>query len=139
MRKKKPLLPPQKRDSYWALKLPEPKINPFPKFWHPSPFPLWMESNRSWLNSLAFGVPSQNGKKAKNSFSPWPLYPPPFSRIQFLKIQNQNQIVVFASNNPKRFRKQYRGRIKEIFYRGNHICFGRNALQALEPGSHLDK
>ena len=45
--KKKPLLQPQKRDSYWALKLPEPKINPFPKFWHPSPFPLWMESNRS--------------------------------------------------------------------------------------------
>nr|QEG98408.1 ribosomal protein L16 [Burmannia itoana] len=37
--------------------------------------------------------------------------------------------------NPKktRFRKQHRGRMKGISYRGNHICFGRYALQALEP------
>nr|YP_009764777.1 ribosomal protein L16 [Acrocarpus fraxinifolius]QIS95054.1 ribosomal protein L16 [Acrocarpus fraxinifolius] len=37
--------------------------------------------------------------------------------------------------SPKRtrFRKQHRGRMKGICYRGNHICFGRYALQALEP------
>ncbi|KAK8309675.1 hypothetical protein V6Z11_D02G138400, partial [Gossypium hirsutum] len=32
-----------------------------------------------------------------------------------------------------RFRKQHRGRMKGISYRGNRICFGRYALQALEP------
>nr|YP_009584503.1 ribosomal protein L16 [Balsamocarpon brevifolium]QBL56581.1 ribosomal protein L16 [Balsamocarpon brevifolium] len=38
-------------------------------------------------------------------------------------------------SNPKRtrFRKQHRGRMKGISSRGNHICFGRYALQALEP------
>nr|AQV11130.1 ribosomal protein L16 [Tillandsia usneoides]UFJ44392.1 ribosomal protein L16 [Tillandsia usneoides] len=38
-------------------------------------------------------------------------------------------------SNPKRtrFRKQHRGRMKGISCRGNHICFGRYALQALEP------
>nr|YP_009826579.1 ribosomal protein L16 [Bulbophyllum exaltatum]YP_009826951.1 ribosomal protein L16 [Bulbophyllum weddellii]YP_010403266.1 50S ribosomal protein L16 [Bulbophyllum ningboense]QWC54646.1 50S ribosomal protein L16 [Bulbophyllum pingnanense]BCZ49932.1 50S ribosomal protein L16 [Bulbophyllum forrestii]QIQ47820.1 ribosomal protein L16 [Bulbophyllum exaltatum]QIQ48192.1 ribosomal protein L16 [Bulbophyllum weddellii]UQW82957.1 50S ribosomal protein L16 [Bulbophyllum ningboense] len=37
--------------------------------------------------------------------------------------------------SPKRtrFRKQHRGRMKGISCRGNHICFGRYALQALEP------
>ncbi|YP_004769983.1 ribosomal protein L16 (chloroplast) [Wolffia australiana] len=37
--------------------------------------------------------------------------------------------------NPKRtrFRKQHRGRMKGTSYRGNHISFGRYALQALEP------
>nr|UDZ60882.1 50S ribosomal protein L16 [Albidella nymphaeifolia] len=37
--------------------------------------------------------------------------------------------------SPKRtrFRKQHRGRMKGISYRGNHVCFGRYALQALEP------
>nr|YP_010411762.1 ribosomal protein L16 [Lophophora diffusa]URP30856.1 ribosomal protein L16 [Lophophora diffusa] len=37
--------------------------------------------------------------------------------------------------NPKRtrFRKQHRGRMKGLSYRGNLICFGRYALQALEP------
>nr|YP_010260551.1 ribosomal protein L16 [Corybas diemenicus]UIX55524.1 ribosomal protein L16 [Corybas diemenicus] len=37
--------------------------------------------------------------------------------------------------NPKRirFRKQHRGRMKGISCRGKHICFGRYALQALEP------
>nr|YP_009729854.1 ribosomal protein L16 [Caldesia grandis] len=37
--------------------------------------------------------------------------------------------------NPKktRFRKQHRGRMKGISYRGNRVCFGRYALQALEP------
>nr|YP_010483591.1 ribosomal protein L16 [Piper boehmeriifolium]UVV35701.1 ribosomal protein L16 [Piper boehmeriifolium] len=36
--------------------------------------------------------------------------------------------------SPKRarFRKQHRGRMKGISYRGNRICFGRYALQALE-------
>nr|YP_010158546.1 50S ribosomal protein L16 [Xylia xylocarpa]QRG30685.1 50S ribosomal protein L16 [Xylia xylocarpa] len=32
-----------------------------------------------------------------------------------------------------RFRNQHRGRMKGISSRGNHICFGRYALQALEP------
>nr|YP_010361700.1 ribosomal protein L16 [Triadenum breviflorum]UNQ87260.1 ribosomal protein L16 [Triadenum breviflorum] len=32
-----------------------------------------------------------------------------------------------------RFRKQHRGRMKGISYQGNHICFGKYALQALEP------
>nr|YP_778527.1 ribosomal protein L16 [Jasminum nudiflorum]Q06R94.1 RecName: Full=Large ribosomal subunit protein uL16c; AltName: Full=50S ribosomal protein L16, chloroplastic [Jasminum nudiflorum]ABG74664.1 ribosomal protein L16 [Jasminum nudiflorum] len=32
-----------------------------------------------------------------------------------------------------RFRKQHRGRMKGISSRGNYICFGRYALQALEP------
>nr|YP_009166642.1 ribosomal protein L16 [Epipremnum aureum]YP_009582466.1 ribosomal protein L16 [Zantedeschia hybrid cultivar]YP_010976964.1 ribosomal protein L16 [Zantedeschia elliottiana]QJF46712.1 ribosomal protein L16 [Zantedeschia rehmannii]ALB38620.1 ribosomal protein L16 [Epipremnum aureum]QBK84088.1 ribosomal protein L16 [Zantedeschia hybrid cultivar]QJF46619.1 ribosomal protein L16 [Zantedeschia elliottiana]WNZ34244.1 ribosomal protein L16 [Zantedeschia elliottiana] len=32
-----------------------------------------------------------------------------------------------------RFRKQHRGRMKGISVRGNHIRFGRYALQALEP------
>nr|YP_009402565.1 50S ribosomal protein L16 [Pararchidendron pruinosum]APA33206.1 50S ribosomal protein L16 [Pararchidendron pruinosum]QIS96741.1 ribosomal protein L16 [Pararchidendron pruinosum]CUR08471.1 rpl16 [Pararchidendron pruinosum] len=32
-----------------------------------------------------------------------------------------------------RFRKQHRGRMKGISSRGNHICFGRYAIQALEP------
>nr|YP_009925720.1 ribosomal protein L16 [Incarvillea compacta]QNH82812.1 ribosomal protein L16 [Incarvillea compacta] len=32
-----------------------------------------------------------------------------------------------------RFRKQHRGRMKGIAYRGNHISFGKYALQALEP------
>nr|UDY69669.1 50S ribosomal protein L16 [Pseudogalium paradoxum] len=37
--------------------------------------------------------------------------------------------------SPKRtrFRKQHRGRMKGIAYRGNHICFGKYALRALEP------
>nr|UGV24064.1 ribosomal protein L16 [Wikstroemia indica]UGV24142.1 ribosomal protein L16 [Wikstroemia nutans] len=37
--------------------------------------------------------------------------------------------------NPKRtrFRKQHRGRLKGISCSGNRICFGRYALQALEP------
>nr|YP_009402910.1 ribosomal protein L16 [Apetahia longistigmata]ASA34102.1 ribosomal protein L16 [Apetahia longistigmata] len=37
--------------------------------------------------------------------------------------------------SPKRtrFRKQHRGRMKGISYRGNYICFGKYALQALEP------
>nr|YP_009975299.1 50S ribosomal protein L16 [Drypetes indica]QNK04641.1 50S ribosomal protein L16 [Drypetes indica] len=37
--------------------------------------------------------------------------------------------------SPKRtrFRTQHRGRMKGISYRGNHICFGKYALQALEP------
>nr|YP_009670112.1 ribosomal protein L16 [Azima tetracantha]QCW95431.1 ribosomal protein L16 [Azima tetracantha] len=37
--------------------------------------------------------------------------------------------------SPKRtrFRKQHRGRLKGISHRGNRICFGRYALQALEP------
>jgi len=37
--------------------------------------------------------------------------------------------------SPKRtkFRKQHRGRMKGLSYRGNHISFGRYALQALEP------
>lgn len=37
--------------------------------------------------------------------------------------------------DPKRtkFRKQHRGRMKGISTRGNSICFGKFALQALEP------
>uniref|UniRef100_I1QZ89 50S ribosomal protein L16, chloroplastic n=1 Tax=Oryza glaberrima TaxID=4538 RepID=I1QZ89_ORYGL len=37
--------------------------------------------------------------------------------------------------NPKRirFRKQHRGRMKGKSYQGNCICFGRYALQTLEP------
>lgn len=37
--------------------------------------------------------------------------------------------------SPKRtkFRKQHRGRMKGISTRGNSICFGKFALQALEP------
>nr|YP_009716172.1 50S ribosomal protein L16 [Atriplex centralasiatica]YP_010227748.1 50S ribosomal protein L16 [Atriplex gmelinii]YP_010934399.1 ribosomal protein L16 [Atriplex canescens]YP_010997187.1 ribosomal protein L16 [Atriplex prostrata]YP_010997722.1 ribosomal protein L16 [Atriplex patens]QGL09296.1 50S ribosomal protein L16 [Atriplex centralasiatica]UDD86472.1 50S ribosomal protein L16 [Atriplex gmelinii]WKV25183.1 ribosomal protein L16 [Atriplex canescens]WMS60211.1 ribosomal protein L16 [Atripl len=37
--------------------------------------------------------------------------------------------------SPKRtkFRKQHRGRMKGISCRGNRICFGRYALEALEP------
>nr|AGW98496.1 ribosomal protein L16 [Ipomoea minutiflora] len=37
--------------------------------------------------------------------------------------------------SPKRtrFRKQHRGRMKGISSGGNHICFGKYALQALEP------
>nr|YP_009458910.1 ribosomal protein L16 [Elaeagnus mollis]ATD86119.1 ribosomal protein L16 [Elaeagnus mollis]QGA73736.1 ribosomal protein L16 [Elaeagnus mollis] len=37
--------------------------------------------------------------------------------------------------SPKRtrFRKHHRGRMKGISYRGNRMCFGRYALQALEP------
>nr|YP_005089451.1 ribosomal protein L16 [Silene noctiflora]AEC04202.1 ribosomal protein L16 [Silene noctiflora]WFF47200.1 ribosomal protein L16 [Silene noctiflora] len=37
--------------------------------------------------------------------------------------------------SPKRtrFRKQHRGRLKGISSRGNKVCFGRYALQALEP------
>nr|YP_011004173.1 ribosomal protein L16 [Crassula volkensii]WPS93436.1 ribosomal protein L16 [Crassula volkensii] len=37
--------------------------------------------------------------------------------------------------SPKRtrFRKQHRGRMKGISSRGNSLCFGRYALQALEP------
>nr|YP_010290369.1 50S ribosomal protein L16 [Anarthria humilis]ULQ64135.1 50S ribosomal protein L16 [Anarthria humilis] len=37
--------------------------------------------------------------------------------------------------SPKRtrFRKQHRGRMKGISSRGSHICFGRYALQTLEP------
>nr|YP_009135894.1 ribosomal protein L16 [Lithachne pauciflora]AIM54071.1 ribosomal protein L16 [Lithachne pauciflora] len=38
-------------------------------------------------------------------------------------------------SNPKRtkFRKQHRGRMKGKSYRSSRICFGRYALQALEP------
>nr|YP_009893103.1 ribosomal protein L16 [Chamira circaeoides]QKK39476.1 ribosomal protein L16 [Chamira circaeoides]QWT70173.1 ribosomal protein L16 [Chamira circaeoides] len=32
-----------------------------------------------------------------------------------------------------RFRKQHRGRLKGISFCGNRICFGRYALQTLEP------
>nr|YP_009862911.1 50S ribosomal protein L16 [Spathodea campanulata]QKD76287.1 50S ribosomal protein L16 [Spathodea campanulata] len=37
--------------------------------------------------------------------------------------------------SPKRtkFRKQHRGKMKGISSRGNRICFGKYALQALEP------
>nr|UDZ60894.1 50S ribosomal protein L16 [Limnocharis flava] len=37
--------------------------------------------------------------------------------------------------SPKRirFRKQHRGKMKGISYRGNRVCFGKYALQALEP------
>nr|YP_004021747.1 ribosomal protein L16 [Equisetum arvense]ADA63546.1 ribosomal protein L16 [Equisetum arvense]AEV58376.1 ribosomal protein L16 [Equisetum arvense] len=37
--------------------------------------------------------------------------------------------------SPKRtrFRKQHRGRLKGLSTRGNTICFGKFALQALEP------
>nr|YP_010945561.1 ribosomal protein L16 [Porella gracillima]WGG27110.1 ribosomal protein L16 [Porella gracillima] len=37
--------------------------------------------------------------------------------------------------NPKKtkFRKQHRGNLKGIATRGNSICFGKYALQALEP------
>nr|YP_009435173.1 ribosomal protein L16 [Lobelia linearis]ATG25174.1 ribosomal protein L16 [Lobelia linearis] len=37
--------------------------------------------------------------------------------------------------SPKKtkFRKHHRGRMKGISYRGNHISFGKYALQALEP------
>nr|YP_010760411.1 ribosomal protein L16 [Cuscuta micrantha]WEY30350.1 ribosomal protein L16 [Cuscuta micrantha] len=37
--------------------------------------------------------------------------------------------------SPKRtrFRKQHRGRMKGLSSRGNHICFGKYGLQALEP------
>nr|YP_009973978.1 ribosomal protein L16 [Eupodium kaulfussii]YP_009974068.1 ribosomal protein L16 [Marattia cicutifolia]QNH93837.1 ribosomal protein L16 [Eupodium kaulfussii]QNH93927.1 ribosomal protein L16 [Marattia cicutifolia] len=37
--------------------------------------------------------------------------------------------------NPRRtrFRKQHRGRMRGISTRGNRICFGKFALQALEP------
>uniref|UniRef100_UPI0030FE8D9C ribosomal protein L16 n=1 Tax=Dactylicapnos roylei TaxID=3059647 RepID=UPI0030FE8D9C len=37
--------------------------------------------------------------------------------------------------SPKRtrFRNQHRGRMRGVSYRGNRICFGRYALQALEP------
>nr|YP_009673870.1 ribosomal protein L16 [Cuscuta bonafortunae]QDF46547.1 ribosomal protein L16 [Cuscuta bonafortunae] len=37
--------------------------------------------------------------------------------------------------SPKRtrFRKQHRGRMKGISSRGNHICFGKYGLKALEP------
>nr|YP_010926862.1 ribosomal protein L16 [Melocactus glaucescens]WKK45467.1 ribosomal protein L16 [Melocactus glaucescens] len=37
--------------------------------------------------------------------------------------------------SPKRTRfcKQHKGRMKGLSYRGNRICFGRYALQALEP------
>nr|QIM59204.1 50S ribosomal protein L16 [Exacum paucisquamum]QIM59208.1 50S ribosomal protein L16 [Exacum paucisquamum] len=37
------------------------------------------------------------------------------------------------SSKRTRFHKQHRGRMKGISSRGNHICFGRYALQALEP------
>lgn len=42
---------------------------------------------------------------------------------------------ITAMLSPKRtkFRKQHRGRMKGMSYRGNRICFGRYALQALEP------
>jgi large subunit ribosomal protein L16 len=41
----------------------------------------------------------------------------------------------FVDYNPKRtkFRKQHRGNLKGIATRGNSICFGKFALQALEP------
>nr|UDZ60887.1 50S ribosomal protein L16 [Sagittaria montevidensis] len=32
-----------------------------------------------------------------------------------------------------RFRRQHRGKMKGISYRGNRVCFGRYALRALEP------
>nr|YP_010475523.1 ribosomal protein L16 [Corydalis mucronata]UVH69810.1 ribosomal protein L16 [Corydalis mucronata] len=37
--------------------------------------------------------------------------------------------------SPKRtrFRKQHRGRMRGVSYRGNRLSFGRYALQALEP------
>nr|YP_010760471.1 ribosomal protein L16 [Cuscuta nevadensis]WEY30410.1 ribosomal protein L16 [Cuscuta nevadensis] len=37
--------------------------------------------------------------------------------------------------SPKRtrFRKQHRGRMKGLASQGNHICFGKYGLQALEP------
>nr|YP_009948092.1 ribosomal protein L16 [Taxillus yadoriki]QOH97229.1 ribosomal protein L16 [Taxillus yadoriki] len=34
-----------------------------------------------------------------------------------------------------RFRKQHRRRMTGISFRGNRICFGKYALQALKPGS----
>ena len=56
------------------------------------------------------------------------------SHVQFCSrdgIKKQRTI----DYNPKRtrFRKQHRGRMKGKSCRGNHICFGRYALQALEP------
>jgi large subunit ribosomal protein L16 len=50
-------------------------------------------------------------------------------------IRDGIKILLTIDYNPKRtkFRKQHRGRMKGVSYRGNRICFGRFALQALEP------
>lgn len=43
--------------------------------------------------------------------------------------------IIRIDYNPKRtkFRKQHRGNLKGVATRGNSICFGKFALQALEP------
>jgi large subunit ribosomal protein L16 len=50
-------------------------------------------------------------------------------------IRDGIKILLTIDYNPKRtkFRKQHRGRMKGVSYHDNHICFGRFALQALEP------
>nr|YP_010164756.1 50S ribosomal protein L16 [Semiaquilegia guangxiensis]QRN71356.1 50S ribosomal protein L16 [Semiaquilegia guangxiensis] len=42
-------------------------------------------------------------------------------------------MIAMLSPKRTRFRKQHRGRMKGVSYRGNRICFGGYALQALEP------
>lgn len=50
-------------------------------------------------------------------------------------IRDGIKILLTIDHSPKRkkFRKQHRGRMKGVSYRGNHICFDRFAFQALEP------
>ncbi|VAH67907.1 unnamed protein product [Triticum turgidum subsp. durum] len=47
-----------------------------------------------------------------------------------MKIDKSFNIIAIKRT---RFRKQHRGRMKGKSCRGNRICFGRYALQALEP------
>lgn len=54
------------------------------------------------------------------------------SHVQFCSRDGVGKIPVNYNPKRTRFRKQHRGRMKGISYRGNRICFGRYALQALE-------
>ncbi|KAL8526584.1 hypothetical protein ACS0TY_015685 [Phlomoides rotata] len=63
----------------------------------------------------------------------------PLSLLETVSKENEkfSEFDTTINNNPKRtrFRKQRRGRgrMKGISYQGNHICFGKYALQVLEP------
>lgn len=55
------------------------------------------------------------------------------SHVQFCNRDEIEETTIDYNPKRTRFRKQHRGRMKGVSRRGNHISFGRYALQALEP------
>ncbi|XP_050213106.1 uncharacterized protein LOC126664647 [Mercurialis annua] len=53
--------------------------------------------------------------------------------VSFFVRRTKDSDLIKYNSKITRFHKQHRGRVKEIAFRGYHICLGKYALQALEP------